>query len=93
MAALAQPTPLEALKAEIADAIASVPAPKGVRLDRFFFDNDHAGDPAIRVIFTLTRRGGPSDKERISTLTDFRIAVRDRLWDLQTGRIPYVSFQ
>jgi len=89
MAALAQPVPQEA---EIAEVVAAVPAPKGVRLKRIFFDNDHAGDPAIRVIFTLTRRG-PSDKARMSTLTDFRIAVRDRLWDLQTGRIPYVRFQ
>jgi len=92
MAAFAQPTPLEALKETVAHAIAEVPMPKGVRLERIFFDNDHAGDPAIRVIFALTRRG-PSDEERMNVLTDFRIAVRDRLWDLQTGYIPYVNFQ
>jgi hypothetical protein len=91
MAALATPTPIEVA---IADAIASVKPPKGVVFDRFFFDSDHTGDPAIRVVFTLRGRK-PSDEARMEALTDFRIAVRDKLWDIETetGRIPYVRFE
>ncbi len=76
----------------MASAIDSVPTPDGVRLQRFFFDSDHSGDPAIRVVFGVSKKI-PLTKRRVTTLTQFRIAVGDALWKLSLGPIPYVTFE
>ena len=75
----------------VEDAVRSVEVPKGVELRRIAFDNDFGGDPAIRVVYGITRRIALT-KARVRELTDFKLAVGDRIWSLQTGRIPYVTF-
>jgi hypothetical protein len=88
MAALATPTPLEAI---VEETVKSFTPPKGIRLHRVYFDEDHTGDPAIRVIFVVTRKIELT-KQRVQELSDFRLAVADALWKLQTERIPYVRY-
>lgn len=76
----------------IKEALASVAIPKGVRLLRFFFDTDHTGDPAVRVVYGVSKRAFPSmvggrDLSELSLAT--AIAIR------QTGidRVPYTDFK
>jgi hypothetical protein len=89
MAALAQPVPLEST---IAEAVAAVSTPKGVRLKRIFFDHDHAGEPAIRVVFAVSVKIALT-KPRVNELASFRRAVRDAISALGYEPFPYVTFE
>lgn len=89
MAALAQPVPLEST---IADVIATIPAPKGVRLKRIFFDNDHAGEPAIRVVLAVSLKIKLT-KTRVDELATYRRAVRDAIGTLGYEPFPYVTLE
>lgn len=89
MAALAQSSSQEHV---ITETIRSVPAPDGVRLRRFFFDRDHTGDPAIRVIFGVSKKYDLT-KQRLSELNQFRVNVGRALWNASEDRIPYVTFE
>jgi hypothetical protein len=89
MAALASPTPLNAL---VEETVKSFAPPKGVRLNRIFLDLDHTGDPAIRVNFCVSERIALT-KPRVRELNDFRVAVWNAFWNLQSGYIPYVRFR
>jgi hypothetical protein len=93
MAALPLP-PLELLsvQASIADAIASVPRPKGVRLRSFLLDEDHSGDPSIHVTFAVSK-SIELTKAAVQELNSFGYAVSDAIDQLQTGRLPYVTFK
>jgi hypothetical protein len=88
MAALATPTPMEVA---VEETVRSFMPPKGIRLHRVYFDEDHTGDPAIRVIYVVTRKVELT-KQRVKELSDFRRSVASALWELQTGRIPYVTY-
>ena len=89
MAALAQTVPLEST---IAEVIATIPAPKGVRLKRIFFDDDHAGEPAIRIVLAVSAKIALT-KSRVTELATFRRAVRDAFIALGYEPFPYVSFE
>jgi hypothetical protein len=89
MAALAQPDLLEASIREIVDSI--VP-PKGVRLRRIYFDNDHSGDPAVYIVFAVSKKV-PLTKPRIRSLSALSNAVTDPIWNMPSAPIPYVRFE
>ncbi len=56
------------------------------------FDFDHAGEPAIRVVFSVSQKQGLG-KVRISKLGYFRRAVRDAILEEDSGSFPYVTFE
>jgi hypothetical protein len=88
MAALAQSVPQEAA---IADVLASVPLPKGVRLLRFYFDSDWSGDPAIRVVYGVSKKI-PLTKARVRDLVALSRAAADTIDTLHLDRFTYVTF-
>jgi hypothetical protein len=89
MAALAQPTPQEAA---ITEALASVALPKGVRLLRFALDNDWTGDPAVHVVYGVSKKI-PDTKANIKKLVDLSRAVREAVDELRLDRFTYVNFE
>jgi hypothetical protein len=89
MAALVQSTPQEAA---VAEALASVALPKGVRLLRFTLDNDWSGDPAVHVVYGVSKKI-PSTKANINQLVLLSRAVRDAVDELRLDRFTYVSFE
>jgi hypothetical protein len=88
MAAIAQPATREAL---VAEAVRSVSLPKGVRLKQIFFDTDHAGDLALRVIFSVSRKT-PLTAARLRALAGLDRKVADAVRPLQLGALTYVRF-
>ncbi|HEX4154151.1 MAG TPA: hypothetical protein VHY48_00935 [Acidobacteriaceae bacterium] len=88
MAALAQSVTREAL---VNEAVKSIPLPKGVKLSQIFFDSDHAGDLALRVIFSVSRKN-PLTAARLRTLAKLDEKVADAVRPLQLGALSYVRF-
>jgi hypothetical protein len=88
MAALAQPTPLEA---SVAEALATVSVPKGTKLLRFYFDSDWAGDPAVRVVYGVSKHV-PLTKARARELAALSRAAQAAVDKLQLERFTYVTF-
>ncbi|MES2391817.1 MAG: hypothetical protein V4555_09255 [Acidobacteriota bacterium] len=89
MAALVQPDVLETTIRGIVDSI--VP-PKGVRLRRIDFANDHSGDAAVYIVFAVSKRI-PLTKARVRDLSSLSDTVADPIWQLPDGPIPYVRFE
>jgi hypothetical protein len=89
MAALAQPTPQEA---SVADALASVALPKGVRLLRFALDNDWTGDPAVHVVYGVSKKIPPT-KANINKLVLLTRSVQAAVDELRLDRFTYVGFE
>ena len=88
MAALAQSTPQEAL---VAEALGNVTLPKGVRLLRVYFDTDWAGDPAIRVVYGVSKKI-PLTKARVQDLVVLSRAAAKATDELHLDRHTYVNF-
>jgi hypothetical protein len=88
MAALAQPTPQEAA---VAEALSTVTLPKGVRLVRFYFDNDWSGDPAVRVVYGVSKKI-PLTKARVRDLVSLSDAASRAVDQLNLDRFTYVTF-
>jgi hypothetical protein len=84
-----QTAPLEHL---VEEAVKSVPTPRGVRLRRIYFDTDSTGDPAIYIVFAVSRRLGVAPA-RIRSIGDLQDAVREAVDAVQADRIPYVRFE
>jgi hypothetical protein len=97
MAAMPLPPPALLQQYElVADAVRSVPVPKGVRLRRIDFDTDSTGYPAIHIVFAVSRRLGTSAAV-VRSIGNLQDAVRDAvdavIGVLQVERIPYVRFE
>jgi hypothetical protein len=88
MAALAQPVPQEAAVAEM---VRSLTLPKGVRLKTTFFDVDHSGDPAVYVVFAVSKQYGLGPA-RIRSLTSLRERVLRAFDSLGLDQLCYVRF-
>jgi hypothetical protein len=88
MAALVQSTPQEAL---VADALATVSLPKGVRLLRFYFDSDWSGDPAVRVVYGVSKKI-PLTKARVRDLVALMREAENAIDILHLDRFAYVTF-
>jgi hypothetical protein len=88
-AAIVQPDVLEMTIREIVNKV--VP-PKGVRLRRIYFDNDHSGDPSVYIVYGVSKKI-PLTKSRVRSLSALSNAVADPIWDLPSGPIPYVRFE
>ena len=73
-------------------AVASVTPPTGVRLRRLALDTDFTGDPAVRVVYGVSKKV-PLPRKRAQSLASFSRNVANKLWDLSTERIPYVTFE
>jgi hypothetical protein len=88
MAALATPTPQEAA---VAEALSTVTPPKGVRLLRFALDTDWSGDPAVHVVYGVSKKI-PLTKARVRDLVALSRAAADAVDKMQLDRHTYVSF-
>jgi len=88
MAAQTIPVPQEAA---ILDIVAMIPPPPGVRLKRVFFNMDHSGEPAIRVIFGVAKKFDLTEA-RVHELGEFQRAVRDAILEKGFDSFPYVTF-
>jgi len=88
MVALAQPIPQEVA---VAEAVRSLPLPKGVRLKTISFDEDHSGDPAVYVIFAVSKQYGLGPA-RIRSLTALRESVLRAFDGLGLDQLCYVRF-
>jgi hypothetical protein len=88
MAALAHPSPQEAV---VEKEIRSLSMPKGVRLRTVSFDTDHSGDPAVYVVFTVSKQQGfgPARIRSLGVLRNFVFGVID---NLNLNRLCYVRF-
>jgi hypothetical protein len=89
MAALAQPDVMETTILGIVD---SIPPPKGVRLRRVYFENDHSGDAAVYIVYGVSKKF-PLTKARVRELTALSDAVTDPIWNIRNSPIPYVKFE
>jgi hypothetical protein len=89
MAALPQVDPIEML---LDQTVKAVPVPKGVLLRRIYFDTDSTGDPAIYIVYAVSRRLGiaPAAVRSIGTLEN---AVSEAVEALHLDRIVYVRFE
>ncbi len=76
----------------IGDAIASVAAPKGVRLRALRLDADYTGEPSIFATFAVSKRIELTDAF-VREMNQFKHAVMDAIDRLNVGRIPYVIFE
>jgi hypothetical protein len=88
MAALAHPSPQEA---DVEQALSTVTPPKGVRLLRFALDTDWSGDPAIHVVYGVSKKI-PLTKARIRDLVTLSRTTADAVDKVQLDRHTYVSF-
>jgi hypothetical protein len=76
----------------VAKAVDSVLRPQGVSRGRISFDLDHAGEPAIRVIFPVSKKIALTPS-RVTELAEFRRSVRDAVRALGSASFPYVSLE
>jgi len=88
MAAMAQLVPQEVA---IREAVSSTPAPDGVRFQRLRFAEDHTGDPAVFVVYSLSEADKQLE-ERARALSAFRRAIVRSIWSLGLPFFPYVEF-
>jgi hypothetical protein len=88
MAALAQPDLLETI---VREAVAAVPIPEDVHFKQMFFAEDHSGDPAVFIAYTIDPVNKPQE-ERALQLAFLRRAVTSSVWALGLNVFPYVRF-
>ena len=75
----------------VKEALATVSLPKGVRLLRFFFDTDHTGDPAVRVVYGVSKKV-PLTARRGRELAALSQATSFAIRDTGIDRFAYTTF-
>jgi len=88
MAALVQP---DLQESAIRERLASVAVPDGIQFKSMSFVEDHSGDPAVFIAYSVDQLDNPR-KDRALELSVLRRAVIRSIWDLGFNLFPYVKF-
>ncbi len=76
----------------VREALETVRLPQGVRLLRFSLDTDHTGDPAVRVVYGVSRRF-PLTAARGRELAALSRATADAVLNGGVDRFAYTTFE
>ncbi|MDQ2925215.1 MAG: hypothetical protein M3R43_06635 [Acidobacteriota bacterium] len=78
-------------EADVSEALSAVMLPKGVRLLRFSLDSDWSGDPAVHIVYGVSKKI-PLTKARVRELVALSRAAADAVDQVQLDRHTYVTF-
>lgn len=75
----------------IRDFVAQTTLPVGVRFKRVDQAIDSSGEPALRIIFAVSRKF-PLNKKRVNDLSDLKNALQDKVFRANIAKWPFVNF-